>query len=116
MYIMLATCPDLSYPVGILACHASNPSSQHEDTLFHLLGYLAYTIDDSLIYKKDRENEDDPGIMDCYSDADWAGEEHSGCSTSGMINIKNGAAISWDSKRQGVVSVRATLFPMRIRL
>ena len=104
MYIMLATRPELSYPVGILARHASNPLSQHEDALFHLLGYLAYTIDDTLIFRKDRENKDNPGIMDCYSDADWAGEEHSGRSTSGMINIKNGAAISWGSKRQGVVS------------
>ena len=104
MYIMLATCPDLSYPVGILARHASNPSSQHKDALFHLLSYLTYTIDDTLIYRKDREGDDDPGMMDCYSDADWAGEEHSGRSTSSMINIKNGAAISWGSKQQGVVS------------
>ena len=101
---MLATYLDLSYPIGILACYVSNPLSEYEDALFHLLGYLAYTIDDTLIYRKDGENHQDPGIMDCYSDADWAGEEHSGGSTSGMAILKNGAAISWSSKQQGIVS------------
>ena len=42
--------------------------------------------------------------MGCYTDADWAGETHSGRSTSGMAIYKNGSLISWHSKRQGCVS------------
>ena len=104
MYIMLATRPDLSYPVGMLARHAANPSPQHEDALFHLLGYLQHTVDDVLVYRKPNNDDSMAGLMECYTDADWAGEEHSGRSTSGMVVCKNNSTIAWNSKRQGVVS------------
>lgn len=35
--------------------HTADPSPQHEDALFHLLGYLQHTIDNILIYRKTRE-------------------------------------------------------------
>ena len=45
MYIMLATRSDISYPIGILACHRSNPSPDYITALLHLAGYLKNTID-----------------------------------------------------------------------
>jgi hypothetical protein len=104
MYIMLATRPDLAYPVGILARHASNPSPDHITALFHLLGYLRHTAYFALVFRKPRSDELNPGLLEAYTDADWAGEEHSGRSTSGMVILKNGAPIAWSSKRQGCVS------------
>jgi len=104
MYIMLATQPDIAYPVGMLARHASNPSPDHEKALLHLVGYLLRTKDVVITYYR----EDDPnlcqGILNIYTDADWAGETHSARSTLGMVIKKNGSAISWLSKRQGCVS------------
>jgi len=104
MYIMLATRPDIAYLVGMLARHASNPSPDHEKALLHLVGYLLRTKNTVITYYK----EDDPnlhqGILDVYTDADWAGETHSARSTLGMVIKKNGSAISWLSKRQGCVS------------
>ena len=104
MYIMLATRPDLAYPVGMLARHASNPSPEHEKALLHLAGYLGYTINKVLIYRKAPHQDPKPGLIEAYSDADWAGEEHSARSTSGMIVYKNNSAVCWGSWRQGIVS------------
>ena len=104
MYLMLATRPDLAYPVGILARHASNPSPQHEKALLHLVGYVQHTKDYSLTFYQPADDVDDPGVINALSDADWAGETHSGRSTTGMVILKNGSAVSWSSKRQGVVS------------
>jgi hypothetical protein len=104
MYLMLATRPDLAYPVGILARYASNPSPQHKKALLHLIGYIQHTKEYTLTFFKPRATDQDPGIINAFSDADWAGETHSGRSTTGMVIMKNGSAISWSSKRQGVVS------------
>ena len=99
MYIMLATHPDLAYPVGMMARHASNPSPNHEKALLHLVGYLLRTKNLILTYShKVDDSKNNPGIMEVYTDADWAGETHSGRSTLGMIIQKNGSAISWLSK------------------
>ena len=104
---MLATRPDLAYPVGMLAHHASNSSPAHEDTLIHLAGYLSHTKQICLVYKKSSVDQT-PGLMEAYTNADWAGEQHSARSTSGMIILKNDLAICWGSKRQGIVS-RSTM-------
>ena len=39
-----------------------------------------------------------------YSDADYAGDVNDRKSTSGFVFLKNGAAISWRSKKQSVVA------------
>jgi hypothetical protein len=103
MYIMLATRPDLAYPVGILARHASNPTPDHVTALLHLAGYLMYTTKEVLAYRIP-DNEKRYGLIEAFSDADWAGEAHSARSTSGMVVFKNETPICWSSKRQGVVS------------
>lgn len=104
MYIMLATHPDLAYPVGMLAHHVSNPSPDHEKALLHLAGYLKYSIDKAIIYQKPTIDQGNPGMLKTYLDTDWAGEERSGRSTTGMVVYKNNGPISWTSKRQGVIS------------
>ena len=98
MYIMLATRPDLAYPVGMLARHASHPSPDHEKALLHLASYLRHTANRALIYRKPVESEERPGLIKAYTDADWAGEEHSARSTLGMIIYKNDSAVAWGSK------------------
>ena len=39
-----------------------------------------------------------------YADADYAGDVHDRKSTSGFVFLKNGAAVSWRSKKQSVVA------------
>ena len=50
MYLMMATRPDITYTVGMLARHASNPSAQHISAIVHLAGYLTKTKQWSLTY------------------------------------------------------------------
>jgi len=108
MYIMLATRPDLAYPIGMLARHASNPSPDHVKALLHLAGYLKKTKNEVLVYRAPEPDNRNPGTIEAYCDADWAGEEHSGRSTTGFVVYKSEAPICWMSKRQGVVS-RSTM-------
>ena len=112
MYLMMATQPDIAYAVGMLARHASNPSNQHISAIIHLAGYLMKTKQWSLTYRWQTEMFENRinghRFLRAYTDADWAGEEHSGRSTSGYIFLLSGSAISWSSKRQGCVS-RSTM-------
>ena len=108
MYLMMATRPDIAYAVGMLARHASNPSNQHISAIIHLAGYLMKTKQWSLTYRWQTEMFENRvnghRFLRAYTDADWAGEEHSGRSTSGYIFLLSGSAVSWSSKRQGCVS------------
>ena len=112
MYLMMATRPDIAYAVGMLARHASNPSNQHIAAILHLAGYLMKTKQWCLTYCWQEEMLDGEinghRFLRAYTDADWAGEEHSGRSTSGYIFLLSGSAVSWSSKRQGCVS-RSTM-------
>ena len=96
----------------MLARHASNPSDQHISAIIHLAGYLTKTKQWSLTYRWQEEmfgnRVNGHRFLRAYTDADWAGEEHSGRSTSGYIFFLSGSAVSWSSKRQGCVS-RSTM-------
>ena len=96
MYAMLATRLDISYTIGMLAHNTVNPSSKHQDALFHLLGYLQWSQDNALVYRPNDPEE--IGAMDYYTNVDWVGEVHSRRSTSGMAIYKNSSLISWHSK------------------
>ena len=89
----------------MLARHASHPSDQHIATIIHLAGYLMKTKQWSINYRwQEKMSGDKPNghrYLRAYTDADWAGEEHLGCSTSSYMFLLSG----------GVVSVRATLPP-----
>ena len=108
MYLMMATQPNITYAVGMLARHASNPSNQHITAILHLAGYLTKTKQWCLTYCWQEKMHDGKinghRFLQAYTDADWAGEEHSGHSTSGYIFLLSGSAVSLSSKRQGCVS------------
>ena len=105
MYLMMATRPDIAYTVRMLAHHASHPSNQHITAIIHLAGYLMKTKQWSINYRwQEKMLGDKPNghrYLRAYTDTDWAGEEHSGCSTSSYMFLLSG----------GAVSVRATLPP-----
>ena len=51
MYLMMATRHNITYTVGILARHASNPSNQHIAAIVYLAGYLMKTKQWCLTYR-----------------------------------------------------------------
>ena len=99
MYLMMATRPDIAYAVGMLARHASHPSNQHIAAIVHLAGYLMKTKQWSINYhwQEKMSGDDRPNghrYLRAYTDADWAGEEHSGRSMSGYMFLLSRGAVS----------------------
>ncbi|XP_035231387.1 secreted RxLR effector protein 161-like [Stegodyphus dumicola] len=104
MYLMLGTRPDLAYCVGILSRYLENPSKDDWKKVKRVFRYIAGSLTKGVTYK----NKYKPGILECYSDADFGGCQETGKSTSGVVILYSGGAISWISQRQTVVATSTT--------
>jgi hypothetical protein len=65
LYLMIGTCPDISYAVTHLSQFTTNPSEDHYKAAMHICCYLAGTQDYKLVYSKTA----DKGLM-AYTDFD----------------------------------------------
>ena len=101
MHLANCTRPDISHTVGALARHLKNPLSSHWAAAGQLLRYLSGTSNLALVYGGNS------GVVG-YADADYAGDRETRRSTTGVVYLLNGAAISWQSKLQPTVSVSTT--------
>lgn len=103
-YLMTGTRPDISYAISVVSRTLANPS--HEDVLKvkRILRYLKGTMDSVIVYKKGHK----PGVLECYSDSDHGGDFTMGRSTSGILCVYAGGAISWASRRQTSVAISST--------
>ena len=101
--IHLANCtrPDISHLVGALARHLKTALSSHWAAAINLLKYLSGTIDLALVYGTGK------GLQG-FTDADYGGDKASRRSTTGVVFLLHGAAISWQSKLQPTVSLSTT--------
>jgi Reverse transcriptase (RNA-dependent DNA polymerase)/GAG-pre-integrase domain/gag-polypeptide of LTR copia-type len=100
MWGQLATRPDLSFSVSLLARFQSDPGLSHWSALIHVVGYIKNTIDYGLTYS--REFDLSPNA---YADADYGGCKETRRSTSGYVFTMAGGAVSWSSKRQATVAL-----------
>ncbi|KAJ6047020.1 uncharacterized protein N7446_011854 [Penicillium canescens] len=99
MYIMLGTRGDIAYAVSVASRSLANPGPQHIKLAQRILRYLKGTKSLRLAYKGQ------PQKLKGFTDADWGGCRDTRRSTAGyLFNIGSGA-ISWQSKRQGVVAL-----------
>jgi hypothetical protein len=103
MYLSVCTRPDISYVTGSLARFMSSPTTVHWQVAKGVLRYLAGTPDKGIIFG-------DSGNLELtgYCDADYAGDIDTRRSTTGYVFTLNGAAISWQSKRQPTVAASTT--------
>ena len=69
-----------------------------------VLRYVRGTLDNGLIYSAN----DTSTILTGYSDADWAGDLSTRCSTTGYVFQIQGSTVSWCSKRQACVARSTT--------
>src|ERR1700678_3420596 len=67
LYIMIGTCPHITYAVTKLAQFAVNPSSEHKSNAMHILHYLNSTRKYSMVF----DGSSDAGLI-AYMDSDWA--------------------------------------------
>jgi hypothetical protein len=100
MWGQLATRPDLSFTVSLLARFQSNPGIDHWNALMHVIGYIKNTMDYGLTYYRDSDLS-----PVAYVDADYGGCKDTRRSTSGYVFIMAGGAVTWSSKRQTTVAL-----------
>jgi transposase InsO family protein len=100
MWGQLATRPDLSFPVSLLARFQANPGIDHWNALTHVIGYIKNTLDYGLTYSRDADFS-----PHAYVDADYGGCRDTRRSTSGYVFIMAGGPVTWSSKRQSTVAL-----------
>ncbi len=99
MYLMITTRPDIAYAIGKLSQHNQNPRNHDWVALKRILRYISGTRDYGILYDGSKLM-----VTDGFSDADWGGCKISRKSTSGMIFLVAGGAVSWRSKKQTCVA------------
>ena len=98
--VMIAR-PDALCATGILAQFVQNPGLAHWKALKRLIGYL-YTTRDMWLTFGGLD-----AILEGYSDADWGSQTHHH-SISGYAFLMGNGAVTWSSKKQGVVALSST--------
>ena len=99
----LANCtrPDISHLVGALARHLQCALTSHWTAALNLLKYLSGTLDLALVYGTQS------GLQG-FTDSDYGGDKGTRRSTTGVVFLLHGAAVSWQSKLQPTVSLSTT--------
>ena len=100
MWGQLATRPDLSFSVSLLARFQANPGLAHWNALLHVIGYIKNTLDYGLTYSRDYDLS-----PVAFVDADYGGCRDTHRSTSGYIFTMSGGLVTWSSKRQATVAL-----------
>jgi hypothetical protein len=103
LYLMIGTCPDISYAVMHLSQFSMNPSEDHYKAVLHICRYLAGTQDYKLVYGKTA----DKGLM-AYMDSNWAANKIWRWSITGYFFKSADGIISWHSHAQKTVALSLT--------
>ena len=99
MYIAMATRPDIAYAVSLVSRYCSSPTETHLTAVKRIYRYLKGTLSLVLQFKSTS------GTLVGYSDASWASDQDDRRSTSGVVFMMCGGAISWLSKKQPTVTL-----------
>ena len=100
MWGQLATCPDLSFSVSLLAHFQANLGVEHWNVLLHIVGYIKNTLDYGLTYSCDFDIS-----PTAFVDADYGGCRDTRQSTLGYVFMMAGGPVTWSSKRQATVAL-----------
>jgi hypothetical protein len=100
---MTATRPDLMYVVSLISRFMESPTEIHHQAIKKIMCYLKGIVSYGLFYKKSERNE-----LVGFSVSDYAGDLDDRKSTYGYVFLLSGAAVSWSSKKQLVVTLSTT--------
>lgn len=103
VWLATATRPDLAFTVCVLSRFVDNPGQAHWNAAKRVLQYLKGTRTHALTYSAT----DATLGMRIFADADGMSIENRKA-VSGYAFIMNGAAISWASKQQEIISLSTT--------
>lgn len=104
LYISSATRPDISFAVNYLSRFQNCYNNTHFKYSLRILKYLYLTQDLSLSYNGNK----DTVVVDCYVDADWAGDNNDRKSTTGYVIRLFGNVVYWKSRKQKSVTKAST--------
>ncbi|XP_042016116.1 secreted RxLR effector protein 161-like [Salvia splendens] len=106
MYTMVCTRPDLSHAISMVSRFMADPSIEHWQALKWILRYLRRTTEYGILFKRKQSEGRDQLIG--FSDSDYAVSYGTRKSQSGYMFTLNGAAVSWKSCLQSVVTLSTT--------
>jgi hypothetical protein len=104
MYL-LATRPDLTYSVCLVARFMDKPTEMHMMAVKRIMRYLKGTLTHGVMYK---HKPDGKFELIGWSDSDYAGDLNDRKSTSGYVFMLGTGAVSWSSKKQPIVTLSTT--------
>ncbi|KAD3641836.1 hypothetical protein E3N88_31060 [Mikania micrantha] len=102
MYLTVSR-PDLMYVVSLLSRFMADPKKEHLEAAKRVLRYIKQTLNYGLKY-----NTGGNGSLLIYTDSNYARDLEDRKSTSGYVCLLSGAAISWSSKKQSIVTLSTT--------
>jgi hypothetical protein len=103
-HITRCTRPDIAYAVNLLSQAVEAPTESNWIEAKRILRYLKGTMEYKLTYTK-LNNENN---LTGYVDASYAEDAKSRKSITGYTFLKSGAAITWKSKKQDIVTLSST--------
>ena len=106
LWAAVSTRPDVAFAASAAGQVASHPMSRHLKVIEHVLSYLVQTKDKGLVF--DHSNHVGKLDLAALSDADFASDEASRRSRTGVWLGINGSPIYWVSKRQRMISDSTT--------
>ena len=98
MYCAVATQPNISFAVGLLAQFMENPGRVHWEGVKRIFCYLLGMKGWKLTYGSNARG------LEGYTDADGSTQEHQ-CAILGYTFLMNGGMISWSSKKQELITL-----------
>lgn len=103
LYLMTCTRPDIAYSVSVASRKLENPTNSDCSKVKRIFRYLKATREIGLVYRSGV-----PAELKIFSDSDYGGDETTGRSTSGVVCMYAGGAVSWMSQRQTSVALSTT--------
>lgn len=95
-YLATRTRPDILFAVNLLSRFNQSPKDKHWTGVKRVLSYLSTTIDYGLEFCQDE-------VIRAFSDADWAGDQTTRQSTSGILLMFSGPIV-FSSRRQASIA------------
>lgn len=103
-YLMTGTRPDIAYAVGVVSRKLENPTPNDWARVKRIMRYIKGTCSFGIKYNAKHAS----NVLQGYSDADHAGDEQTGRSTTGVACLYAGGIVSWFSQRQASVAISTT--------
>lgn len=104
MYLAVCTRPDITYAVNYVSQFLEKPKERHWTMIKRIMRYIKGSLTLGIYYDATAKG----GNLEVFSDADYASDQHTRRSVSGLVCKYSGGAIIWASRRQKRVSLSTT--------